>query len=229
VNGGAVDPVGRIVATVRRDDLWVHVDGAFGLWARAARSTRPLVAGLEAADSWATDAHKWLNTPYDCGVAVCAHPEAHRRAMGVRAAYLPAGDDAILRDPIDYNPELSRRARAVPVWAALRTLGRAGVAELVERCCAMAGLLTARLAEGGAEVLHQELNQSVVRFADPRGADDDGHTRAVLAAVQAEGTCYPSGTVWRGVAAIRLSVTSFRSGPEDMERAAAAILAAHRA
>ncbi|MGE0029005.1 MAG: aspartate aminotransferase family protein [Thermoleophilia bacterium] len=229
VNGGAVDPVGRIAATVRRDDLWVHVDGAFGLWARAARSTRPLVAGLEGADSWATDAHKWLNTPYDCGVAICAHPDAHRRAMGVRAAYLPAGDDAVLRDPIDYNPELSRRARAVPVWAALRTLGRTGVADLVERSCAMSALLAELLADGGADVLHQELNQAVVRFPDPRGIDDDGHTRAVLAAVQAEGTCYPSGTVWRGVAAIRLSVTSFRSGPEDMERSAAAILAAHQA
>ncbi|HTI34032.1 MAG TPA: pyridoxal-dependent decarboxylase [Miltoncostaea sp.] len=229
VNGGAVDPVGRIAATVRRDDLWLHVDGAFGLWARAARATRPLVAGIEAADSWATDAHKWLNTPYDCGVAVCAHPDAHRRAMGVRAAYLPAGDDAGLRDPIDYNPELSRRARAVPVWAALRTLGRRGVAELVERCCAMAALLASLLADDGAEVLHQELNQAVVRFRDPRGGDDDGHTRAVLARVQEEGTCYPSGTVWRGVAAIRLSVTSFRSTAQDMERAAAAILAAHRA
>jgi len=229
VNGGAVDPVGRIAATVRRDDLWLHVDGAFGLWARAARSTRPLVAGLERADSWATDAHKWLNTPYDCGVAVCAHPEAHRRAMGVRAAYLPAGDDAVLRDPIDYNPELSRRARAVPVYAALRTLGRAGVAELVERCCAMAALAASRLAEGGAEVLHQELNQAVVRFRDPRGVDDDAHTRSVLATVQEEGTCYPSGTVWRGVAGIRLSVTSYRAGSEDMERAAAAMLAAHGA
>jgi glutamate/tyrosine decarboxylase-like PLP-dependent enzyme len=160
-------------------------------------------------------------------MAVCAHPEAHRRAMGVRAAYLPAGDDAVLRDPIDYNPELSRRARAVPVWAALRTLGRSGVAELVERCCALAALVTARLAEGGAEVLHQELNQAVVRLPDPRGVDDDAHTRAVLAAVQAEGTCYPSGTVWRGVAGIRLSVTSFRTTEDDMERAAAAILAVH--
>ena len=227
VNGGAVDPVGRIATAIRRDDLWLHVDGAFGLWARAARATRPLVAGLETADSWATDAHKWLNTPYDCGMAVCAHPEAHRRAMGVRAAYLPAGDDAVLRDPIDYNPELSRRARAVPVWAALRTLGRSGVAELVERCCALAALVTARLAEGGAEVLHQELNQAVVRLPDPRGQDDDAHTRAVLAAVQAEGTCYPSGTVWRGVAGIRLSVTSHLATEDDMERAAAAILAVH--
>jgi glutamate/tyrosine decarboxylase-like PLP-dependent enzyme len=187
------------------------------------------VEGVEGADSWATDAHKWLNTPYDCGVAICAHPDAHRRAMGVRAAYLPAGDDAGLRDPVDYNPELSRRARAVPVWAALRSLGRRGVADLVERCCAMSALLASRVAEGGGEVLHQELNQAVVRFRDPRGADDDAHTRAVLARTQAEGTCYPSGTVWHGVAGIRLSVTSWRAGPDDMERAAGALLTAHRA
>jgi glutamate/tyrosine decarboxylase-like PLP-dependent enzyme len=229
VNGGAVDDVGRIAPAVRRDDLWLHADGAFGLWARAAPSTRALVEGVEGADSWATDAHKWLNTPYDCGVAICAHPDAHRRAMGVRAAYLPAGDDAGLRDPVDYNPELSRRARAVPVWAALRSLGRRGVADLVERCCAMSALLASRVAEGGGEVLHQELNQAVVRFRDPRGADDDAHTRAVLARTQAEGTCYPSGTVWHGVAGIRLSVTSWRAGPDDMERAAGALLAAHRA
>ena len=150
--------------------------------------------------------------------------------MGVRAAYLPVGDDAGLRDPIDYNPELSRRARAVPVWAALRHLGRRGVAELVEGCCRMAELLAARLAEAeGVEVLHQDLNQAVVRFLDPRGRDDDAHTRAVLAATQAEGTCYPSGTVWRGVGGVRLSVTSWRTGPEDVERSAAALLAAHRA
>jgi glutamate/tyrosine decarboxylase-like PLP-dependent enzyme len=228
VNGGAVDAVGRIAPLVRRGDLWLHVDGAFGLWARAAPSTRGLLEGAETADSWATDAHKWLNTPYDCGAAVCAHPEAHRRAMGMRAAYLPAGDDLALRDPVDYNPELSRRARAVPVWAALRTLGRRGVAELVERCCALAALIARRVAEGGGEVLHQELNQAVVRFRDPAGRDDDAHTRDVLARVQAEGTCYPSGTVWRGVAGIRLSVTSWRATEDDMERSAAALLAAHR-
>ena len=230
VNGGAVDPVGEIADAVRRDDLWVHADGAFGLWARAAPARRHMVEGLDRADSWATDAHKWLNTPYDCGVAICAHPTAHRRAMGVRAAYLPVGDDAALRDPIDYNPELSRRARAVPVWAALRHLGRRGVAEMVEGCCRMATLLAGRLAEAeGVEVLHQDLNQAVVRFLDPRGLDDDAHTRAVLAATQAEGTCYPSGTVWRGVGGVRLSVTSWRTGPEDVERSAAALLAAHRA
>ncbi len=229
VNGGAVDAVAEVVDRVARDDLWVHVNGAFGLWARAAPAYRHLVEGAERADSWATDAHKWLNTPYDCGIAVCAHPDAHRRAMGVRAAYLPDGDDAGLRDPIDYNPELSRRARSVPVWAALRHLGRRGVAELVERCCRMAERAAARLAAAdGAEVLHQDLNQVVVRFADPAGRDDDAHTRAVVAAAQAEGTCYPSGTTWRGVAAARLSVTSWRTGEADIDRTVAALLTAHR-
>ena len=229
VNGGAVDAVGEIAQAVRREDLWLHVDGAFGLWARAAPAYRHLVAGVEAADSWATDAHKWLNTPYDCGIAVCADPAAHRRAMGVRAAYLPEGDAAGLREPIDYNPELSRRARSVPVWAALRQLGRRGVAELVERCCQMAELFAALLSEAdGVEVLHQDLNQVVVRFLDPRGGDHDAHSRAVVARAQADGTCYPSGTVWRGVAGLRLSVTSWRTGPEDVRRSVGALLAAHR-
>ena len=229
VNGGAVDAVGEIAEAVRREDLWVHADGAFGLWARAAPAYRHLVAGVEQADSWATDAHKWLNTPYDCGMAICAHPTAHRRAMGVRAAYLPDGDEAGLRDPIDYNPELSRRARSVPVWAALRQLGRRGVAELVEGSCRMAERFAALLSEAdGVEVLHQDLNQVVVRFLDPAGRDHDAHSRAVVARAQAEGTCYPSGTVWRGVAGARLSVTSWRTGAEDVDRSVAALLAAHR-
>jgi glutamate/tyrosine decarboxylase-like PLP-dependent enzyme len=229
VNGGAVDPIAQIVTEVAREDLWVHVDGAFGLWARAAPAYRHIVTGVERADSWATDAHKWLNTPYDCGIAICAHPDAHRRALGVRAAYLPAGADNDLRDPIDYNPELSRRARSVPVWAALRQLGRRGVAELIERCCRMAERFAAALSEAdGVEVLHQDLNQVVVRFLDPGGRDHDAHSRAVLARTQAEGTCYPSGTVWRGLAAVRLSVTSWRTGPRDVERTVAALLAAHR-
>jgi glutamate/tyrosine decarboxylase-like PLP-dependent enzyme len=229
VNGGAVDPIAQIVTEVAREDLWVHVDGAFGLWARAAPAYRHLVTCVERAHSWATDAHKWLNTPYDCGIAICAHPDAHRRALGVRAAYLPAGADNDLRDPIDYNPELSRRARSVPVWAALRQLGRRGVAELIERCCRMAERFAAALSEAdGVEVLHQDLNQVVVRFLDPGGRDHDAHSRAVLARTQAEGTCYPSGTVWRGLAAVRLSVTSWRTGPRDVERTVAALLAAHR-
>ena len=229
VNGGAVDPVAEILADVAREDLWVHVNGAFGLWARASSAYRHLVPGVERADSWATDAHKWLNTPYDCGIAICAHPAAHHRAMGVRAAYLPLGDDPALRDPIDVNPELSRRARSVPVWAALRHLGRRGVADLVEGCCRMAERFAALLSEAdGVEVLHQDLNQVVVRFLEPGGGDHDAHSRAVLARTQAEGTCYPSGTVWRGVAAIRLSVSSWRTGPQDVERTVAALLAAHR-
>jgi glutamate/tyrosine decarboxylase-like PLP-dependent enzyme len=228
VNGGAVDPVGAIADAVAREDLWVHVDGAFGLWARCAPARREMVAGAERAQSWATDAHKWLNTPYDCGIAICADPGAHRRAMGVRAAYLPGGDDLALRDPIDFNPELSRRARSVPVWAALRQLGRRGVADLVERCCAMAEQLAAGLAAAdGAEVLHQDLNQVVVRFRDPAGGDHDAHSRAVLARVQAEGTCFPSGTVWRGVAGLRLSVSSWRTTEDDVRRTIAALLDAH--
>jgi glutamate/tyrosine decarboxylase-like PLP-dependent enzyme len=229
VNGGGVDPVGEIAEAVRRGDLWVHVDGAFGLWARAAPAYRHLAAGVEQADSWATDAHKWLNTPYDCGMAICAHPTAHRRAMGVRGAYLPGGDDGGLREPIDYNPELSRRARSVPVWAALRQLGRGGVADLVERCCRMAERFAALLSEAdGVEVLQQDLNQVVVRFLDPAGHDHDAHSRAVVARTQAEGTCYPSGTVWRGMGGMRLSVSSWRTGPEDVDRSVAALLAAHR-
>ena len=205
------------------------MDGAFGLWARAAPARRAMAAGAERAHSWATDAHKWLNTPYDCGIAVCADPGAHRRAMGVRAAYLPGGDDLALRDPIDFNPELSRRARSVPVWAALRQLGRSGVAELVERCCAMSELMAAGLAAAdGAEILHQDLNQAVVRFLDPAGADDDAHSRLVLERVQAEGTCFPSGTVWRGVAGLRLSVSSWLTTEDDVRRTVAALLAAHR-
>ncbi len=230
VNGGALDPVGEIAAAASRDDLWVHVDGAFGLWARAAPAYRHLAAGAERAHSWATDAHKWLNTPYDCGIAICADPAPHRRAMGVRAAYLPVGGDLALRDPIDFNPELSRRARSVPVWAALRQLGRSGVADLVEGCCQMAELLAGLLADGeGAEVLHQDLNQVVVRFLDPAGADHDAHTRDVLARVQAEGTCYPSGTVWRGMAALRLSISSWRTTGTDIRRTAGALLGAHAA
>ena len=229
VNGGAVDAAGAIADAVRREDLWVHVDGAFGLWARAAPAYRHLVDGVERADSWATDAHKWLNTPYDCGMAICAHPGAHRRAMGMRADYLPQGDDAGLRDPVDYNPELSRRARSVPVWAALCQLGRRGLAELVERCCRMAERFAAALSEAdGVEVLGQGLNQVVVRFLDPAGRDDDAHSRAVVARTQAEGTCYPSGTVWRGAACMRISVSGWRTGPEDVDRSVAAILAAHR-
>jgi glutamate/tyrosine decarboxylase-like PLP-dependent enzyme len=232
VHGGGVDPLAEIadVADARgRDGLWLHVDGAFGLWGRAAPARRALLAGAERADSWATDAHKWLNTPYDCGLAICADSVAHRRAMSVRAAYLPEGDDPALRDPVDVTLELSRRARGVTVWAAVRQLGRAGVAELVERCCAMAERYAELLgAAEGVEILGQELNQVVVRFLDPAGHDHDAHTRRVLAETVADGSCFPSGTVWRGVAGIRLSVSNWRTDRDDVDRSVAVLLAAHR-
>lgn len=232
VNGGGVDPLDAladVVGSPGREGRWLHVDGAFGLWARAAPARRALLAGAERADSWATDAHKWLNTPYDCGMAICADPRAHRRAMGVRAAYLPEGDDGDLRDPVDVTPELSRRARGVPVWAAIRHLGREGVAGLVERGCVSAERYAARLgAADGVEVLGRQLNQVVVRFRDPTGRDDDAHTRSVLAATQADGTFFASGTVWRGVAAVRISVTNWRTDAGDVDRAVEVLLAAHR-
>ena len=230
VNGGAVDPFGSIRDVVDRraaDDIWLHVDGAFGLWARAVPSRRHLLEDVDRADSWATDAHKWLNTPYDCGMAICARPEAHRRSMTVRAAYLPNEDDAGLRSPMDFNPEFSRRARAVPVWAALRQLGVDGLARMIDRCCIMAERF-ARLFEvaDGVEVMHQELNQVVVRF-NAAGGDDDGHTREVITKVQGQGTCHPSATVWRGRAAMRVSVSSWRTDEDDVDRSVGAILAAH--
>jgi glutamate/tyrosine decarboxylase-like PLP-dependent enzyme len=231
VNGGAVDPVGAIRDIIDRrhsDDIWLHVDGAFGLWARADPSRRHLLSGVERADSWATDAHKWLNVPYDCGMAICARPEAHRRAMTVRASYLPAGDEENLRNPVDYNPEFSRRARAVPVWAALRQLGVGGVAELVDRCCLMAERYARSLREADrVHVMHQDLNQVVVRFTGAVGQDDDDHTREVIQMVQREGTCFPSATVWRGAAAMRISVCNWRTDQDDVDRSVRAILAAH--
>jgi glutamate/tyrosine decarboxylase-like PLP-dependent enzyme len=230
VNGGAVDPFGYIRDAVDRraaDDIWLHIDGAFGLWARADPSRRHLLEGVDRADSWATDAHKWLNTPYDCGMAICARPEAHRRSMTVRAAYLPDEDDAGLRNPMDFNPEFSRRARAVPVWAALRQLGVDGLARLIDRCCLMAERFAISLeAADDVEVMHQELNQVVVRFTSA-GQDDDAHTHDVISKVQRQGTCYPSATVWRGLAAMRLSVSNWRTDEDDVDRSVQAILAAH--
>jgi glutamate/tyrosine decarboxylase-like PLP-dependent enzyme len=230
VNGGAVDPFGYIRDAVDRraaDDIWLHIDGAFGLWARADPSRRHLLEGVDRADSWATDAHKWLNTPYDCGMAICARPEAHRRSMTVRAAYLPDEDDAGLRNPMDFNPEFSRRARAVPVWAALRQLGVDGLARLIDRCCLMAERFAISLeAADDVEVMHQELNQVVVRFTSA-GQDDDAHTHDVISKVQRQGTCYPSATVWRGLAAMRISVSNWRTDEDDVDRSVQAILAAH--
>ena len=232
VNGGGFDPmpaIADLVNTARaRRSIWIHLDGAFGLWARAAPSRRALADGVELADSWSTDGHKWLNTPFDCGIAFTRHAEAHRRTFRGGATYLPG--EAAVRNPFDHAPELSRRARGFALWAALRELGRSGVADLIERSCAYAR----RFAEGlaalpGVEVMNEvELNQLVVRFRDPHGHDDDAHTRAVIARVVAGGACYPSGTVWRGVAAMRISVSNWMTDEADVDLGIAAIARAHR-
>ena len=224
VNSGAMDPVGEICRLAHEHGAWVHVDGAFGMWAAASPRLRPLVAGVEQADSWATDAHKWLNVPYDSGLVFCAHPEAHRAAMGIRAGYLIHGDGG-QRDPLDYNPDHSRRARGFAVYAAIRALGRRGVAELVERCCALATRFAERLAAGdGVEVLnHVVLNQVLVRFLSADG-DHDAHTRRVVERVQQDGTCWMSGTTWQGRAAMRISVSNWSTDEADVDRSVAAIL-----
>jgi glutamate/tyrosine decarboxylase-like PLP-dependent enzyme len=224
VNTGAVDPVGEICQVAHEAGAWAHVDGAFGLWAAASPRLRPLVAGVELADSWATDAHKWLNVPYDSGLVFCAHPDAHRAAMSVRASYLIHGADGE-RDALDYNPEFSRRARGFPVYAAVRALGRRGIAELVERCCALARRFADQLAAHDAvEVLNDVvLNQVLVRFRAADG-DHDGHTRRVVRRVQRDGTCWMSGTTWHGQAAMRISVTNWSTDEADVDRSVAAVL-----
>jgi glutamate/tyrosine decarboxylase-like PLP-dependent enzyme len=224
VNSGALDPVGEICQVAHARGAWVHVDGAFGMWAAASPRLRPLVTGVERADSWATDAHKWLNVPYDSGLVFCAHPEAHRAAMGTRAGYLVHGRGD-QRDSLDYNPDHSRRARGFAVYAAVRALGRQGVADLVERCCGLAGRFAERLgAADGVEVLNQVvLNQVLVRFLAADG-DHDAHTRRVVERTQQDGTCWMSGTTWRGRAAMRISVSNWSTDEADVDRSVAAIL-----
>jgi glutamate/tyrosine decarboxylase-like PLP-dependent enzyme len=221
VNSGAFDPLDEVCDAAAEHGAWVHVDGAFGLWAAAAPSHRHLVAGVGRADSWATDAHKWLNVPYDAGLAFVAHPDAHHGAFSAGAAYLPTG----ARDAMDWTPDSSRRARSFAIWAALRSLGREGVAEMVERCCACARRFGEVLdAQDGVAVLNDVvLNQVLVRFAD-----DDATTDAVVAAVQAEGTCWMGPTAWRGRRAMRISVSNWATTFDDVDRSCAAILFAAR-
>jgi glutamate/tyrosine decarboxylase-like PLP-dependent enzyme len=220
VNSGAVDPLRPIAQLVRAHGGWLHVDGAFGLWAAASPRYRHLVDGHDLADSWGVDAHKWLNVPYDSGLAFVRAPDVHRAAVAIRAAYLkPAA--AGERDPGSYAPESSRRARGFAVWAALRALGRAGVADLVDRCCAHARRFSELLgAEDGVEILNDVvLNQVLVRF----DADDE-RTRAVVDAVQRDGSCWLGGTQWQGRAAMRISVSGWQTSETDVERSTAAIL-----
>jgi len=220
VNSGAFDPLRRIAEIARDREAWLHIDGAFGLWAAASADRRHLVDGAELADSWATDAHKWLNVPYDCGLAITRHPASHRAAMSVKAEYIEhtAGAE---RDPFEYTPEFSRRARGIPVYAALRTLGRRGVEQLVDRCCAHARRFAELLSgQPGVEVLNDVvLNQVLVRFGG-----DDATTREVITRVQRDGTCWLGGTTWHGIAAMRISVSNWATTEEDVTRSAAAIL-----
>jgi glutamate/tyrosine decarboxylase-like PLP-dependent enzyme len=220
VNSGAFDPAVEAIAWARESKAWVHVDGAFGLWALASKEQENLAEGFREADSWATDAHKWLNVPYDCGLALVRDPAALAGAMSISGAYLMTSAQ---RDAMHFTPESSRRARAVEVWAALKSLGRAGLDELVSRHCRQARRFAEGLAAGGAEILNAVvLNQVVAAFGD------DDRTRRVLAAVQDEGTCWCGGTTWKGRAAMRISVSSWATTDDDIERSIAAILDAHR-
>ena len=227
VNTGSFDPLDQIADIADEADAWLHVDGAFGLWAGASPALRHLVSGVERADSWATDAHKWLNVPYDSGIAFCADADAHRASMSVRAGYLVQADPGGPRDQLDFNPEFSRRARGFPIYAAVRALGRSGVAELVERSCAHARRFAEALAEApGVEVLNDVvLNQVLLRFTDQAG-DHDRYTRAVIEAVQNDGTCWLGGTSWHGMEAMRISVSNWSTTSEDVERSIEAILRA---
>jgi glutamate/tyrosine decarboxylase-like PLP-dependent enzyme len=216
INTGAFDPFETIVAEAQARGAWVHVDGAFGLWAAASPALAPLTRGLAQADSWATDAHKWLNVPYDSGVALVRDAQALRAAMAISAAYLPT--EGAVRNPADYTPELSRRARGVDVWAALRTLGRSGLAEMLERCCRHARRFAHELQAAGATVLNEVvLNQVMVSFGD---ADT---TRRLIAALQKDGTCWCGPTVWQGHTAMRISICSWATTDDDVERSLGAM------
>ena len=218
VNTGAFDDLQAIADAVDGSDAWVHVDGAFGLWAAASPALAHLVEGNARADSWATDGHKWLNVPFDCGIALCAHPADHAAAMEYAAPYLDVSDRLVARDPMGYSPEFSRRARAVPVWAAIRELGREGVTDLVDRCCAHARAIADGVAAlPGCEVLNDVvLNQVLFRF------EDDARTQDILAAVQAEGEAWMSPTTREGRFTIRISVVGWRTTEDDVERTVAA-------
>jgi glutamate/tyrosine decarboxylase-like PLP-dependent enzyme len=229
INTGAFDPFAEIVELAQAKGAWVHVDGAFGLWARATPGLKAQTTGIELADSWATDGHKWLQTPYDCGYAIVRHPEAHRRAMTIAASYLPSAQ-AGERDPSHYVPELSRRARGFATYALIRHLGRAGIAEMVARHCRAARILAERVAtERGITVLNKvTLNQMLLRFGGASENADD-LTRRTVTRLQQDGDCFAGGATWRGRQVMRLSVISWYTTEREAERAADAIIAAWRA
>ncbi|MGI9415998.1 MAG: pyridoxal phosphate-dependent decarboxylase family protein, partial [Hyphomicrobiales bacterium] len=216
VNTGAFDPAEEICATAKRAGAWIHVDGAFGLWAAAAPGRAQLMAGYDQCDSWATDGHKWLNVSYDSGVCFVRDGDDLKASMAATAAYLFPSQQ---RDPFAYTPESSRRARGVEVWAVLKSLGRSGIAELIERNCRQAARFAQGLAEAGHEILNEVvLNQVMVSFGD------DDKTRRVIAALQEEGTCWCGGTQWHGRAAMRISVSSWATTDNDVERSLDAMI-----
>jgi glutamate/tyrosine decarboxylase-like PLP-dependent enzyme len=216
VNTGSFDPAGEICRWAHESDAWVHVDGAFGLWAAASPKYRHLVSGFELADSWATDAHKWPNVNYDCGIVLARDTAALRAAMTISAAYLQPGTR---REPANQTPDASRRARAIELWAALKSLGKQGLAELIERTCTYAGRFAAGLREAGYDVLNEVvINQVLVSFGSAE------ITNEVMRRVQEDGTCWCGGTVWQGKTAMRISVSSWATTEEDVERSLSAIL-----
>jgi len=216
VNTGAFDPAAQISSLARRHQAWVHVDGAFGLWAATAPRRAHLMAGFADADSWATDCHKWLNVPYDSGLAFVREPQHLRSAMTVSAAYLQASDS---REPYHYTPEASRRARAIEVWAALRSLGRRGLADMIERNCRLASRFADRLRTAGYSILNDVvLNQVLVSFGDAAA------TKRVISELQNEGTCWCGATEWHGQTAMRISVSGWATTDEDIDQSAAAVL-----
>jgi glutamate/tyrosine decarboxylase-like PLP-dependent enzyme len=223
VSTGACDPIGEIVRRAHARDAWVHVDAAFGLWAAAVPEMRAQVAGIASADSWATDAHKWLNVPYDSGLAIVADAAPHRAAMSMKASYLQRGDDEE-RSGMDWAPESSRRLRALPLYALFRSLGGDGIADIVRRNCALARRIADRLSkEAGVSILNDVvLNQVLVQFKD------DDTTRRVIAAVQAEGTCWAGGALWQDRHAMRISVSNWSTTENDIDRSADAMIRCYR-
>jgi glutamate/tyrosine decarboxylase-like PLP-dependent enzyme len=218
VNTGAIDDLRRACDTAHAHGAWVHIDGAFGLWAAASPATRHLVDGVELADSWACDGHKWLNVPYDSGFAFCRHPAVHAAAIRYTAPYL-VGAGAPQASLADLTLDSSRRARGFAVWAAIRQLGRTGVADVIDRCCALARRFAERLAAGGVEIANEVvLNQVLAGFGS------DARTDAVIDAVQRDGTCWLGGTTWRGRRLMRISVSNATTAEDDVDRSVAAIL-----
>jgi glutamate/tyrosine decarboxylase-like PLP-dependent enzyme len=226
VNCGVFDPFPELIALAHEAGAWVHIDGAMGLWCNAVPELRHLLKGADLADSWATDGHKWLNVPYDCGYAFVAHPEHHRAAMEHRASYLIHADD--VRDQLDWTPDHSRRARGFATYAALRELGRTGLCNLISRCCRHAQAIVTRIGAlpNARAICVPQINQGLVRFYEARpGATEEDHDRRtdeVMAAINASGEAFFTGTTWRGRRCMRVSVSSWRTTADDVDRAVAA-------